>query len=195
MAKRTVGVSFYNRGPISFQEGGDSPAQETRSVRARCQPGPHQRIERSQKREERHRPDTRSRKITVPFYTFIRNELLQRPTFPRCSGLTVSFDSVPENSNAHREIERRVVNGRLKASVGNGTKHRDDVEKPCRFIRRRRHRRINVQRGEQRYGFEPRTSPFPPTSVTSYCARDEQRLEMDGEKYGSNLNRLVNSLS
>lgn len=101
--KADVGVSFYSRGPISFQEGGDSPAQETRSVRARCQPGPRrQRIERSQKREERHRPDTRRRKITVPFYTFIRNELLQRPTFPRCSGLTVSFDSVPENSNGER---------------------------------------------------------------------------------------------
>lgn len=100
--KANMGVSFYSRGPISFQGGGDSPAQETRSVRARCQPGPRPRIGRSQKREERHRPDTPRRKITVPFYTFIRNELLQRPTFPRCSGLTVSFDSVPENSNAGR---------------------------------------------------------------------------------------------
>ena len=69
--------------------------QETKSVRARCQPGAGQRIKRiPQKRGEPSRTDTRS--SAVQFYTFIRNEL-QRPPFPRCSGLTVvPFDSCPK---------------------------------------------------------------------------------------------------
>lgn len=152
--------------------------QETKSVRARCQPGAGQRIKRiPQERGEPSRTDTRS--SAVQFYTFIRNEL-QRPPFPRCSGLTVvPFDSCPKIETG---------GGRWMLTEARG--HRQ-TRRYATWTRRGDTSPSDIGDGESTSTVK--TDRGKTRGCTSLCATNDASRWMERARW--NLNQPVNNLS